>query len=132
MFISSFSRCWNVDHGQRRSLLNKTCLYHRFPGVGTSAIYCDQELRSKGFPFECYPHKSRTIVVKTHEPEKGPDKITVKRRNAPALLPYKRVILIIRNPYDFLVANIYSSHLDTVTENSYFSNSSKLLKENIN
>lgn len=55
-------------------------------GLGTSSMYCDELLQSRGFPFECYDDKQKTIVVKSHDP---------------GHLPYfDKIILIIRNPFD--------------------------------
>ena len=35
-------------------------------GIGTSSLYCDEELRDSTFPFECLGTSNRTIAVKWH------------------------------------------------------------------
>lgn len=97
-------------------------MFRCFSGIGTSAVYCDPGLNKGGFPFECFSAKQRTIVVKTHRPEKH----SHTKKKASIILPFEKAILLIRNPYDFLVANIYSSHLDTVDEDAYFESKSML------
>ena len=59
-------------------------------GFGTSSVYCDGALRSKGFPFECYRKYSQVIAVKAHE--------------AKHERQFRKVVLLIRNPYDALLA----------------------------
>ncbi|XP_053408235.1 WSC domain-containing protein 1-like isoform X2 [Mercenaria mercenaria] len=105
-------------------------------GIGTSALYCDSELRFMGFPFECNDANYRKVlVVKTHEPRPpGPPKLlTVRSRKRvrerlvpqPARKnpPIDRAVVLIRDPYNYLVANMYSSHLDVVKEEEYFGDS---------
>jgi len=58
-------------------------------GFGTSSVYCDGALRSKGFPFECYRKYNQVIAVKTHKAED--ERL------------FKKVVLLIRNPYDALL-----------------------------
>lgn len=53
---------------------------------------------------------NRTLVVKSHEP-------TYKKRKVSQ--PFERVVLIIRDPYNFIVGNNHLSHLDTATEDAY-------------
>lgn len=89
-------------------------------GIGTTSQYCDAELKLKGFPFECVTKSlSKFIVRKTHMPNpvKGSSPEELAKQN------YKRAVLIIRDPYTFIVANVYSDHLSTVPESTYFTES---------
>ena len=61
-------------------------------GIGTSSLYCDEELRDSTFPFECLGASNRTIAVKWHGHWK-------KRFEL-----FERAILLIRNPYATLLA----------------------------
>ncbi|KAL4237965.1 hypothetical protein ACF0H5_002675 [Mactra antiquata] len=61
-------------------------------GLGTSSCYCDGGLRNNGFPHECQADKSKTLVVKTHETKHYKQ------------YKFKKVVLLIRNPYDSLLA----------------------------
>lgn len=39
-------------------------------------------------------------------------------------LNFYQAIVLIRNPYDFIVANIYDDHLGVVPEDAFFTNKS--------
>ena len=40
-------------------------------------------------------------------------------------LDFQQAIVVIRNPYDFIVANMYGDHLSTVPEEAFFRNQSE-------
>ncbi|XP_052762797.1 WSC domain-containing protein 1-like [Mya arenaria] len=96
-------------------------------GYGTSSIYCDKELLAKGYPFECErKQQDHTILIKTHKP----DELSFRKLGRNSSLPfakrlvermpeYHRAVLLIRNPYEFLVANIHSQHIDEVPEKAF-------------
>lgn len=65
-----------------------------FIGIVTGSIYMDYGLRMHGFPAENVTDGS-VLVVKTHEaPPRDPNK-------------FKSAILLIRNPRDAILVNIY-------------------------
>lgn len=86
-------------------------------------MYCDNLLRKHGFPYECYRQKNRTIIVKTHQPGMAELKLGPWNQTAVSLNFYQAIVLI-RNPYDFIVANIYDDHLGVVPEDAFFTNKS--------
>lgn len=61
-------------------------------GIGTSSVYCDGNLRKKGFPYECVKEVMRrqTIVVKSH--------------GVRDVSKFEKIIFIVRNPFDALLA----------------------------
>lgn len=63
-----------------------------FSGLGTTSCYCDDMLRVNGFPYECNTEFSKNIVVKTHE------------ANHAQQYNFKKIVLLIRNPYDAIVS----------------------------
>ncbi|XP_052766850.1 WSCD family member GA21586-like [Mya arenaria] len=65
-------------------------LIQQMTGIGTSSVYCDSGLRSKGFPFECNRELGKTIVVKAHDTKD--------------LVRFQKIILLVRNPYDALLS----------------------------
>ncbi|XP_045170247.2 WSCD family member AGAP003962-like [Mercenaria mercenaria] len=65
-------------------------LIQQMTGIGTSSMYCDEELRARGFPYECHHNRARTVVVKTHE---------ARHFNL-----FKNIVLLLRNPYDALLS----------------------------
>ncbi|XP_071790324.1 sialate:O-sulfotransferase 2-like isoform X2 [Asterias amurensis] len=68
-------------------------LIERATGIYTGSIYNDKDLFNKGFKGELKDwRKGTTIAVKTHNPD--PKRIS----------EYKAVILIIRNPYNAIIA----------------------------
>lgn len=82
-------------------------------------MYCDRELRAKGFPYECSHDRFRQVlVVKTHETERRP-----QNKNVEEDIPvpeYDRAVLLIRDPYNFIVANRHGSHLGVAREDGFF------------
>ncbi|WAQ96593.1 hypothetical protein MAR_029283 [Mya arenaria] len=91
---------------------------------GTSSIYCDKELLAKGYPFECEKkQQDRTILIKTHKPEmrsfEGNISLPFAKRLVERMSEYHRAVLLIRNPYEFLVANKYFEHLDELPEEAF-------------
>ncbi|KAH3873780.1 hypothetical protein DPMN_037020 [Dreissena polymorpha] len=95
-------------------------LVQQATGYGTSSIYCDQELKTKGFPFECErSQQKKTLLVKTHQPEPSDlneagkvSMVQLKRR-------FAKAVYLIRNPYEFIVANHHRFHLDNVPEDQF-------------
>ncbi|XP_045187965.2 uncharacterized protein LOC123545721 [Mercenaria mercenaria] len=65
-------------------------LIQQMTGLGTSSVYCDGGLRARGFPYECDRDRARTVVVKTHE---------ARHFNL-----FKKIVLLVRNPYDALLS----------------------------
>ena len=53
-------------------------------------MYCDGNLRKRGFPYECHHDKSKTVVVKTH--------------NIQHFKMFTKIVLLLRNPYDALLS----------------------------
>lgn len=68
-------------------------IIQQLTGIGTSSVYCDKILKTHGFPYECHKEKNKTVVVKTHLSKHLP--------------MFKKIVLLIRNPYDavFALAN---------------------------
>ncbi|XP_060555746.1 WSCD family member CG9164-like [Ruditapes philippinarum] len=65
-------------------------LIQQMTGFGTSSVYCDQNLRVNGFPYECQHDKTKTVVVKTHYTRQ--------------FEMFSKIILLLRNPYDALLS----------------------------
>ncbi|XP_045165965.2 uncharacterized protein LOC123529629 [Mercenaria mercenaria] len=65
-------------------------LIQQMTGLGTSSVYCDEGLRTRGFPYECHRDRAKTLVVKTHEG---------RHFNL-----FKKIVLLVRNPYDALLS----------------------------
>lgn len=65
-------------------------LIQQLTGLGTSSMDCDVQLKKRGFPFECETHKERTIAVKSHYIDD--------------LNKFKKVILVVRNPFDTILS----------------------------
>ncbi|KAL4227618.1 hypothetical protein ACF0H5_013059 [Mactra antiquata] len=86
-------------------------------GIGTTSQYCDIQLLKGGYPFECARKDfAKFIVKKTHMPnikDKKPQDLT-------SLQDYQRAVVIIRDPYTFIVANVYSGHTEVVPESNFF------------
>ena len=59
-------------------------------GIATGSIYCG--VVKDTFIGECRRYNNRTIVIKTH---------LLPKRNK---VPYDKVVLLIRNPFDAIVA----------------------------
>ncbi|KAL4237394.1 hypothetical protein ACF0H5_002112 [Mactra antiquata] len=72
-------------------------LIQQMSGLATSSCYCDDMLRSNGFPFECHHELFKTIVVKTHEFKHAQE------------YNFEKIILLIRNPYDAILS--YANYL---------------------
>lgn len=85
-------------------------LLQQITGVCTGGIYCDTTLRTRGFPGEGI-RSGVTLVVKTHQTdprwsgvtygESEPFKYFKRLRDVPV---YSAAILLVRNPFDALVA----------------------------
>ncbi|XP_052777771.1 WSC domain-containing protein 1-like [Mya arenaria] len=104
-------------------------LVQQATGYGTSSIYCDKELLAKGYPFECEKkQQDRTILIKTHKPEmrsfEGNISLPFAKRLVERMSEYHRAVLLIRNPYEFLVANKYFEHLDELPEEAFLNEKS--------
>ena len=74
-------------------------------GIGTSSVYCFKPLLQQGFPFECERRGEKVLVVKTH----GFDRNSLKS--------FERVILIIRNPFNALLA--FFNYAQTINQTGY-------------
>lgn len=116
--LTAMASPWRTGNTWIRHLLQMAT------GLGTSSLYCDMELSRKGFPFECsHTQFRRSLIVKSHEPN------IVRNKAINITSPsFERAILIIRDPYNYIVANIYSGHLDTAKEEDYLREDSKWRK----
>ena len=84
-----------------------------FVGIGTASVYCDKKLRKGGFEFECEKQLDRVLAVKTH---------------SASLEKFERVIMIIRNPYEAMLAFfhfMYSGYHTGQTKDKNFFNGGK-------
>lgn len=96
-------------------------LIQQMTGIGTSSVYCDKILRTHGFPYECHKERNKTVVVKTH----------LSRH----LSMFKKIILLIRNPYDamFALANFNSSgHTSHASKNDLNNTVATLFEYHLN
>ena len=86
-------------------------------------MYCDSSLREGGFPFECDRERNRVLVVKSH------------RENS--LKTFRRVILLIRNPYESILTFFHyrnSGHTGYTNNAKFFTGGKKyvLLRSAVN
>ncbi|KAH3893201.1 WSCD family member AAEL009094-like [Dreissena polymorpha] len=94
-------------------------LVQQATGYGTSAIYCDKDILEAGYPFECeQTNRKRIMLVKVHQPDPKFERTYVDRPPE-NILPFDRAVFLIRNPYEFIVANIYYKHLEVVPEEDF-------------
>ncbi len=77
-------------------------LLEKATGICTGAIYCDPDLRAKGFKGESI-HDGSVLVIKTHVPVPQWKDAKITRRILKNPL-FGSAILLIRNPFDALVA----------------------------
>ncbi len=98
-------------------------LLQQITGVCTGGIYCDTTLRQRGFPGEGI-RSGITLVVKTHQTDprwsgvtysqSEPFKYFNKLRDVPV---YSAAILVVRNPYDALVAEWHREQTESLPDN---------------
>lgn len=84
-------------------------LLEKATGVCTGSVYCDMPLRLKGFAGE-YVHDGSVLLVKTHTSDYQWIGTKLKKRNPEDAL-YGSAILLIRNPFDTIVAERHRSIL---------------------
>ncbi len=98
-------------------------LLQQITGVCTGSIYCDATLRQRGFLGEGIK-SGNTLVIKTHQTDprwsgvtysqSEPFKYFKKLRDVPL---YGAAILIVRNPYDALVAEWHREQTRSLPDN---------------
>ncbi|WAR25457.1 WCSD-like protein [Mya arenaria] len=111
---------WRAGNTWVRHLLQQAT------GFCTTGLYCDKELRDHGFPFECAHEvdRKRCLLVKAHLPDPAFERTYVDR--LPEVIPeFDRAVLLVRNPYEFIVANMYFWHMETVPEEAFMKNNSR-------
>ena len=84
-------------------------MLEKVTGVCTGSIYCDVPLRLKGFSGE-YIRDGSVLLVKTHTSDYQWIDTKLKKRNTEDAL-YGSAILLIRNPFDTIVAERHRSIL---------------------